>query len=286
MNKLLIGGFGYTASILARKCASKDFKIIGTTRDSQKKILASQFLNIINYQEFGALLENSKEEITHLMLSAPPSDKGDPFFLGYQNYISEMKSLKWIGYLSATNVYGDYQGQYVDELSATKPTTQKGQNRLLAEEQWLSTCKANELPLHIFRIAGIYGEQRNIYEKIKKETLKNIVKHGQFFSRIHVSDLVNVLLASMKKPNPINVYNVSDDFPSSLSDVIKFVCELAKLKTPEEINYNDLDQEYRQNSFYAENKKIANRHLKEDLGIILEYPSYREGYLEIINNDK
>ena len=285
MNKLLICGFGYTASILARKFASKDFQIIGTTSDEQKKILASKFVNIINHRELRSLLKNSKQEITHVMLSAPPSDRGDPFFLDYQNDISKMKTLKWIGYLSATNVYGDHNGEYVNEFSLLKGDTSKGINRIKAENQWTEFCKKEELPLHIFRIAGIYGPERNTYERIKSKKFNHIVKNNQYFSRIYITDLVNILFASMSKPNPINIYNVADDMPSGMSDVVDFICQRTSCTIPEKIFFEDLDRKQQQDSFYSENKRINNRLLKEDLGIILEYPSYREGYEKIIKND-
>lgn len=283
MNRLLIYGFGYTAAHLANRYAGKDLQIIGTTRNRQKVNQSNKFVSIIENNDLNFLLQKNKDEITHIMISAPPSDSGDSFFFNYQDYISEMKNLKWIGYLSATNVYGDHRGEYVDESSKTNPTTQKGKNRLLAEKQWLAKCREKKLPIHIFRISGIYGPKRNNLERIRNGTIRNIVKSNQFFSRIYIDDLISVLYSSMVNPNPMSIYNVADNCPSSSTDVIDFVCKSMNVVIPNKIQYDSLDDNFKMQSFYSENKKIDNTFMKKNLNINLDYPTFREGYKKILN---
>ena len=285
MNKVLIFGYGYVARFLSEKIIANGNTVLATSRDSNK--IKSQFkgLTLIHPDKVISKLNDYKDQITHLIVSVPPNESGDIFLNQYQDILLRMSNLKWIGYLSATNVYGDHNGKYVNESSSLKGNTSKGLNRIKAESQWIEHSKENDLPLHIFRIAGIYGPERNIYERIKSNKFNHIIKHDQYFSRIYINDLVNVLLASMKKPNPINIYNVADDMPSSMSDVVDFICQRTSCSIPKKISFEDLDAVQKKQSFYLENKRINNRLLKEGLGIILKYPSYREGYEELIEND-
>ena len=285
MNKVLIFGYGYVARFLSEKIIANGNSVLATSRDSNKMNTQVDKLTLIHPDKINSKLTELKDETTHLIVSAPPNESGDVFLNQYQDILLSMSNLKWIGYLSATNVYGDHNGEYVNEFSSLKGNTSKGINRIKAEGQWIEYSKENDLPLHIFRIAGIYGPERNIYERIKSNKFNHIIKHDQYFSRIYIYDLVNILLASMNKPNPINIYNVADDMPSNMSDVVDFICQRTSCLIPKKISFEDLDIDQKKESFYSENKRINNRLLKEDLGIILKYPSYREGYQELIEND-
>ena len=285
MNKLLLYGFGYTASFLAEKYANKNLYIIGTSRNKDKINTNNKFISIIKDTEIDQFIDQNKNQLTHILLSAPPSDKGDPFFLSHINQISKLKHLKWIGYLSATNVYGDHNGGYVNEEISTHPLTKKGKNRLKAERQWRDASNQDSLPLHIFRIAGIYGPKRNMIERIKNNKIKNIFKKGQFFSRIHIYDLIKVIYTSMYNPNEITIYNVADDMPSNSSEVIEFICNLTSIKYPKKISYDPMDKEFRNESFYSENKRIDNTLIKKKLGIILDFPTFKEGYKNILDKE-
>ena len=285
MNRVLIYGYGYVARFLSEKIIANGNTVLATTRDPNKINVQIDKLTLIHPDKVNSKLVDYGDEITHLVVSVPPNESGDIFLKQYKDSLLNMSSLKWIGYLSATNVYGDHNGEYVSEFSSLKGTTSKGINRIKAEGQWTEHSKENNLPLHIFRIAGIYGPERNIFERIKLNKFNHIIKNNQYFSRIYISDLVNILFASMNKPNPINIYNIADDMPSSMCDVVEFICQKTSCTIPEKISFEDLDKKQQQDSFYSENKRINNRLLKEDLGIILKYPSYREGYEEIIKDD-
>ena len=285
MNKLLIYGFGYTAKYLSKKDAENNFQIIGTSRDKDRIDNDNKYINIINDSEVDQFLDSNKSKLTHVLITTPPSDKGDPFFLNFKNHLSKLDNLKWIGYLSATNVYGDHNGNYVNEESGTYPLTKKGKNRLRAEQQWKIISKQKDLPLHIFRLAGIYGPKRNFLERIKKGEIKNIFKEGQYFSRIYIDDLIKLLFISMMNPNEIITYNISDDMSSSSSEVIEFVCDLISIKCPEKILYESLDESFKSESFYSENKRINNALIKKQFGIKLDYPTFREGYKNILSNE-
>jgi|TARA_B110000261_G_C13043133_1_gene341129 nucleoside-diphosphate-sugar epimerase len=279
MKKLLIYGYGYTASHLTNYLDQSEYSIVGSTRNVKKLNNDNNNIELIRDNEVSQFLID--ESISHLLISAPPSIDGDPFVNNHVNFLTQNKKLEWIGYLSATNVYGDHEGNFVNELSQTNPTTKKGINRLKAEKQWLELSSRYNLPLKIFRLAGIYGQDRNILKRINLGSIKNIDKPGQFFSRIHIEDIISILSLSMKKQTPNIIYNFSDDYPSSLSQVIDYICKIKNLPILQKINFDKLDPLYKNESFFSENKRVDNSLVKKDFQILLKYPSYKEGYKDL-----
>ncbi|MDA9591666.1 NAD-dependent epimerase/dehydratase family protein [Pelagibacteraceae bacterium] len=276
MKKLLIYGYGYTASYFAESLNSENYLIIGSSREEEKLNSDSKKIKFINNRMVDNYL--SKDDITHILVSVPPNDLGDIFIQNYKDIIIKNKNIEWIGYLSATNVYGDHNGELVSESSQTKPKTKKGINRLVAEKQWLELISKFNLPIKIFRLAGIYGPNRNIKERIIKGLVKNIFKKGQFFSRIHVDDIANILNLSMNNITKNKIYNLADDFSCNLNVVIEYLCEKNSLIKPEQINFDDMSLDYKKESFFLENKRVDNSLVKKDLSINLKYPSFKEGY--------
>jgi nucleoside-diphosphate-sugar epimerase len=279
MKKLLIYGYGYTASHFAEFLDSKNYLIIGSSREEKKINSINKNIKFIN----DSLVSNHllEDDITHILVSVPPNDLGDIFIQNYKEIIIKNKNIEWIGYLSATNVYGDHMGNQVNELSETKPTTKKGINRLMAETQWLELILKYNLPIKIFRLAGIYGPNRNIKERIIKNLIKNIYKEGQFFSRIHVRDIVNILYLSMCNLTKNNIYNVADDFPCNLNIIIEYLCKQNNLKIPKQIKFDDLNLDYKKVSFFSENKRVDSSLVKKDLSIKLNFPTFKEGYKDL-----
>ena len=276
MKKLLIYGYGYTASYLAESLNAENYLIIGSSREEEKLNSDNKQIRFIN----NSLVNNYllKDDITHILVSVPPNDLGDIFIQNYKDIIIKNKNIEWIGYLSATNVYGDHNGELVSESSQTKPKTKKGINRLVAEKQWLELISNFNLPIKIFRLAGIYGPNRNIKERMTKGLVKNIFKEGQFFSRIHVDDIANILNLSMNNITKNKIYNLADDFSCNLNVVIDYLCEKNSLIKPEQINFDDMSLDYKKESFFLENKRVDNSLVKKDLSINLKYPSFKEGY--------
>ena len=276
MKKLLIYGYGYTASYLAETLNTKNYLIIGSSREEKKFNSDNKKVKFIN----NSLVNNYllKDDITHILVSVPPNDLGDIFIQNYRDIITKNKNIEWIGYLSATNVYGDHNGELVSESSQTKPKTKKGINRLVAEKQWLELISKFNLPIKIFRLAGIYGPNRNIKERLIKGLVKNIFKEGQFFSRIHVEDIANILNLSMNNITKNEIYNLADDFSCNLDVIIEYLCEKNNLIKPAQIDFDDMSLDFKKESFFLENKRVDNSLLKKDLLKNLKYPSFKEGY--------
>ena len=276
MKKLLIYGYGYTASYLAESLENENYLIVASSRDEKKLTTNNKNIKLINNDYVSDHL--LKDDITHILISVPPNDTGDIFIQNYKDILVKNKNIEWIGYLSATNVYGDHNGELVNERSETKPTTKKGSNRLLAEKQWIELTSKFNLPIKIFRLAGIYGPDRNIKQRIVQGLVKNIYKKGQFFSRIHVEDIINILNVSMRNITENYIYNVADDFSCNLNVVIEYLCDQNKFTKPEQINFDELELNYKKESFFSENKRVDNSLVKQDLSIILKYPSFKDGY--------
>ena len=276
MKKLLIYGYGYTASYLAETLNTENYLIIGSSREEKKFNSDNKKVKFINNSQVNNCL--LKDDITHILVSVPPNDLGDIFIQNYRDIITKNKNIEWIGYLSATNVYGDHNGELVSESSQTKPKTKKGINRLVAEKQWLELISKFNLPIKIFRLAGIYGPNRNIKERLIKGLVKNIFKEGQFFSRIHVEDVANILSLSMNNITKNKIYNLADDFSCNLNVIIEYLCEKNSLIKPAQIDFDDMSLDYKKESFFLENKRVDNSLVKKDLLKNFKYPSFKEGY--------
>lgn len=280
MEKILLSlGHGYVAQALARHLAGDGWTIYGTTRNPSR-------INDLQAQGVRPLLWGTDDiatplaQATHLLCSAGPDAQGDPVlpFFG-QEIAGAASRLSWAGYLSTTGVYGDHRGGWVDESARLTPATRRGERRVAAEAAWAAIPG---LPLHIFRLAGIYGPGRGPFEKLRNGTARRIVKPGQVFSRTHVDDIVQVLLASMAHPNPGAVYNVCDDDPAPPQDVIAHAANLLGLPVPPEQDFAEADLGPMARSFYSESKRVSNDRIKDELGVTLRYPTYREGLRAIL----
>lgn len=272
MTKSLLSlGHGYSAQALARLLPA-DWNIIATTRTPDKaSALAGRRLETRLWP--GTDLRTDLAKATHLLMSIAPGKEGDPILAEMADELRAATHLEWVGYLSTTGVYGDHAGGWVDEDTPLTPSTLRGQRRVEAEAAWAALY----LPLHIFRLAGIYGPGRGPFAKVRKGTARRITKEGQVFSRTHVDDIAQVVWASINRPNPGAAYNVCDDDPAPPQDVIGYAAELLGVPIPPAISFEEADMTPMARSFYAESKKVRNDRIKDELGVELLYPDYRAG---------
>ncbi|MCI2399965.1 SDR family oxidoreductase [Aliiroseovarius subalbicans] len=259
---LLIFGYGYTSRALGERLSAQGWEVIGTTRNGRDGTLRWP----------GTDMSDALARATHLLISIAPSADGDPVLSALGDKIAA-KTFDWVGYLSTTGVYGDHNGGWVDEATPLTPSTPRGRHRVAAEAGW----RALGLPLHIFRLAGIYGPGRGPFAKVRAGTARRIIKPGQVFSRIHVDDIAQVLAASIARPGPGAVYNVCDDLAAPPEDVLGFAATLLGQPLPPKEDYATAEMSAMARSFYAESKRVQNDRIKEDLGVVLRYPTYQDG---------
>lgn len=278
--KLLCFGYGYVANILSEKLKAHDWEIIGTTTDpDKKKQLQEQGIKSILFDAHHSLTDPYKtlSDITHILISIPPSDRGDIVCDLHGEDIAQMKNLEWIGYLSTTGIYGNRDGQWVTENSMPAPTSRRGTLRYMAEQEWMHLYEDYHLPLHFFRLSGIYGPGRSALDSIRAGNSRRIDKPGHAFNRIHVDDIVQTLIASINAPHPGAIYNLADDHPAPSHEVIAYACTLLSMDVPPLIPYEQVDMAPIVRSFYADNKRVRNTKIKEELGVELLYPDYLSG---------
>ena len=277
MPVLLSIGHGYSASALGRLLRDRGWRVIGTTRSAEKAArLSSEGVEARVWP--GTDLTDDLAASTHLLSSVAPAAGGDPVVGALGEAIAATApQLAWAGCLSTTGVYGDHAGGWVDETTPLTPSTVRGQARVEAEAAWRALAARSGLPLHIFRLAGIYGPGRGPFEKVRDGTARRIVKPGQVFSRIHVDDIAQVLAASMARPNPGAVYTLCDAAPAPPEDVLAYAAELLGLPPPPEVPYDQAEMSEMARSFYAESKRVRNDRIKTELGVRLQYPDYRAG---------
>lgn len=280
MSRLFCFGLGYSAGFLARSLGPEGWHITGTTREAAAStaLAASGYaMHVFAPDRPLADPDAVLAGTTHLLLGVPPGAGGDPVLAAHGAAISQLNGLRWAGYLSTTAVYGDHRGGWVDEDTPPCPAGDRGRRRLAAEQVWQALCLDSGLPLHIFRLAGIYGPGRSPLDAVRQGRARRIDIPGHVFSRIHVADLVAVLRASMARPRAGAIYNVCDDEPAASGDVVAFAAMLLGHAPPPVVPFAAADLSPMARSFYDDNKRVANRRIKEELGVRLRYPTYREG---------
>jgi|TARA_B110000495_G_C22920778_1_gene537941 nucleoside-diphosphate-sugar epimerase len=280
-------GFGQVAKNFIKKLSNDgvSFKLTTTSREkSNNKIFEG-----INYESF-QLTEKSFDkkfikrfnEADHILLSIAPINGGDVVIKNFQKYFKSNK-IKWMTYLSATSVYGDHNGKWVDENSETNPTSSNGILRLKIEKVWMEFASKHNLPIQIFRLSGIYSNQYNILKRLRLGEAKIINKKNHFFSRVHVEDIANVLCNSLKNFKKNEIYNISDDMPASAAEVTMHGAKLLNISKPKTIEINEIESEMLKN-FYKDSKKVSNKKMKEFFDYKLKHPTYIEGLNYIYDN--
>lgn len=268
-------GLGYVAEQLTYSLLEQGWRISGTSRSADKMDQFRPHGVIVHLFDEDMPLPHPEElhHVTHILHSIPPSKHGDPVFQEHLQDIRMAKDLQWMGYLSTTGVYGDRQGEWVDETATPCAFNERTERRIEAEKNWLAT----DLPVHIFRLAGIYGPRRNVLRDIEKGKARRIDRPGQYFSRIHVEDIQQILEKSIQQPHPKAIYNCADNMPAEQAEVVAYAARLLKTEPPmlqsmEEANLSEMAR-----SFYQTNRRVKNDKIKNELGVELKYPDYKSG---------
>ncbi len=286
--KLFCFGLGYSACRLAEGLVGEGWRIAGTTRDQDKGATLQSLgfdVRITRGDGFGPNLTAALHGASHVLVSVPPDDAGDPVALRHGVDIAALPRLRWLGYLSSTAVYGDRGGAWVDEATPPAPSGEAGRRRLQAEESWLELWRASGIPVHLFRLAGIYGPGRSALDRVRAGTARRIVKSGHVLSRIHVDDIAAVLAASMARPRPGAIYNLCDDRPASGAEVTAFAAALLGATPPPEIPFDAAEISPEARRFFTDHRRVRNDLIKTELGVSLRYPDYETGLRAIASGE-
>ena len=263
----LIFGVGYCGAAIAAALRSADCGVVEVTRTSGRAGLNG---------------------VSHVLSTVPPDASGDPVLLRYAEVLAAAPDLQWIGYLSSTVVYGDCDGEWVNEATPPAPTQERGQRRLLAEDAW--SVFAERCAVDIFRLAGIYGPGRSAFEDLRGGRARRIVKPGHAFGRIHVVDIVAAVLAAMRghPPRGRRVFNLSDDEPAESAAVVEEAARLLGVEPPPAIPFAEAERMMSPlaRSFWADNRKVSSAKTQAALGLAWRYPSYREGLRAILAEER
>jgi hypothetical protein len=275
-------GMGYSSLATARaihRNMDPEVPIAGTTRslDNVETFADAAYrMHVFDGQVPGETLGEDLKRATHVILSIPPDEKGDPALNLHRDTLDETPNLQWLGYFSTVGVYGDFGGEWVDESAPTRPVNERSRIRVAVEQQWRDYAVERGVPLLILRLAGIYGPGRSAFDKLRDGTARRIVKPNQVFNRIHVDDIGRVTqLAAARTLG--GTYNLSDDEPAPPQDLVTYAAKLLGVEPPREVPFETAQMTDMARSFYADNKRVSSSAIKQALGIELLYPTYREG---------
>jgi len=280
-------GFGQVAKSFINKIRTENFKLnLSITSTSKTCVKIFESFNYENYffnnELYDENLIKKLKDADYILVSIPPVNGIDIVIKNFSKTLKNCKA-KWITYLSTTSVYGNHNGKWVDEDSITKPTSSNGIARLAAEKSWLSLSVEKSLPLQIFRLSGIYSSKSNVLVRLKSGKVNLINKQNHFFSRIHVEDIAEILLKSLSSFKQGEIYNISDDKPSSSEKVTLYGVKLLNINKPKMIDVKDIESGMLKN-FYKDSKKISNKKMKNFFNYSLKFPTYVEGLSYIKNN--
>lgn len=271
----LMLGHGYSAAALAARLGR--WRVGGTTRSAARAAdMRAAGVEPFHWDD-AAAIDRAIGAAGAILVSLPPDDAGDPVLRRHGEALAAARP-GWVGYLSTTGVYGDRAGGWVDETADLLPVGERGRRRVAAERAWAATG----LPMHVFRLAGIYGPGRSVLDRLRAGTQARVVRGGQVFSRIHVDDVAATLAASLARPMPGRAYNVADDEPAPPGDVVAFGAGLLGLPVPPEVAFEAAGLSPMARSFWAESKRVSNRRIKEELGVRLACPDYRVGLRAVL----
>jgi nucleoside-diphosphate-sugar epimerase len=289
MSRLFCFGLGYSAQRIAQRLAARGWSVAGTARTT------AGVENIAAHGYGAFLFDGSKpgtgvaEELaraTHVIVSAPPDADGDPVLRHHAGDLARVPALVWMGYLSTVGVYGDSQGAWIDETMPAAATSARGRRRIAAEQDWLVLGAHRATRTQVFRLAGIYGPGRSAIDRLREGNARRVVKPGQVFNRIHVDDIATAVIAGIDGRGAEQIYNVTDDEPAPPQDVIAFAAELLHMPPPPEVPFHEAQLSAMAASFYADNKRIRNERLRQELGVALQFPTYREGLRAILADQR
>lgn len=289
MPHLFIFGLGYIGGALARAALAQGWSVAGTGRDPAR-LAAMQAAGIETHlfdrERPLAEIDTLLARATHLLTTTPGDGRGDPVMDVHASNIVKARHLSWVGALSGASVYGDRGGGFATEESAIVATNSKAKARVRQELGWTALWQRDSLPVHIFRLGGVYGPGRSALDRVQSGTLERIAKPGHVFHWVHVDDVVQTLLASMAQPAPGRVYNVADDEALSVSDLVCLASEALNIAPPPARPFDAAKLSPMAAAMFADNRRVSNQRIKQELGVVLRFPRMNDGLRAIVTAER
>ena len=284
--KLLILGAGFSGKAIARICSPTFEQVYGTTRSEKnfgeiEKTGATPVA--FDGETISPALTEALRGTTHIVQSISPDQDGDGFLNRFRELRALAPKLEWAGYLSTIGVYGNRDGNWVDESASLEPISDRSRERVIAERQWLEAGEALGIPVAVLRLSGIYGPGRNAFVNLDNGTARRLIKQGQIFNRIRVED-IGRFTAFLIGAGKGGVYNVTDAEPAPAQDVVEYAARLMGVPVPPDVPFDTAELSPMARSFYGESKRVSNARSRE-IGFEYLYPNYRIS-LEQMWNDQ
>ncbi len=277
---ILIFGFGYTSKACFSLLSEQNKNIAVTVRSKAKRdLLRSQGLDAYCFDgtHYDEELVSKIAQSTHIIISAPPDEAGDPTLRCFMQQMQKASHLQSIIYLSTIGVYGNFDGAWIDETTQPNAVSLRARRRLVAEKSWLTLGKSQNINTHVLRLAGIYGAGRNALTDFANGKARRIFKENQVFNRIHLDDIARVVKLLIDTKPASNVWNICDHEPCPPQDVVLYAANLLGVEAPPLQAYETAELTEMGRAFYSENKRVSNRAVRNQLGFEFTYPTYREG---------
>jgi nucleoside-diphosphate-sugar epimerase len=280
---LLVIGLGYSGHAAAIAAAAAGLRVLGTTRDPSRAAPPPD-VSVVAFADAAAAIAQARR----VLVTAAPGEAGDPAIAAHRGAIDAALAagtLRWVGYLSTTGVYGDRGGGAVDEATPPAPGQDRSHRRLAAEQSWRDLV-GGRAALDIFRVGGIYGPWRSPFDDLRAGTARRVVKPGHSFSRIHRDDIAQAVVAAMLQDAAprTRILHLVDDEAAESAAVTEYAARLLGLDPPPAVPFDEARARMSPMalSFWSENRRVANAATKAALGIAWHYPTYREGLAQIL----
>jgi len=252
MPRMFIFGLGYTAATIASRLEAQGWEIVSTGS-----------AGTLSFDDEGTV-RLALADSDHVLSSVPPGGEGlDPVLDRYGDALEG----KALSYLSSTGVYGDAAGAWVDESAPVGAGRRTARAR--ADAAWLARAA------RVYRLPGIYGPGRSVFERIDEGRAHRIDLPGQVFSRVHVQDIASGVVAGLDAP--AGAYNLADDLPCSQNTLVEEACRLLGRVPPPLLSLEEANLPPMARGFYAENRRVANGKAKRVLRWRPAYPDYTTG---------
>lgn len=279
---LFVFGLGYSAIHYILKHRPDYVSIAGTvtTQDKKAELAAAGIKTFLfSSQTVEEGIAEALGEADIVLISVPPGDAGDPVLAKFALTLTRSKRLRKIIYLSTVGVYGDRDGEWVDEGTPPLTTNARSLMRLAAENLWRAVAREGKRSLYVLRLAGIYGPDRNALAQLRDGKAKRLVKKGQVFNRIHVEDIAQAIAKCVARDRTGEdlLLNIADGHPAPAQDVVTYAADLMQVEPPPEIDFETAELSEMARSFYAECKRVSIEAARFELGFEPIYPTYREG---------